>query len=323
MLSSCLVLSSPYLPPSLIVNGHNLCPPCLSLFPDCLHLLLPCPPSSLVYISWAVTPLFCHSWQISNPPVWSNVPRWFLLPWKCPCFCRATFFALSPCCISRLFGFSFPVQLLIVSSVDLCLSFYHVPCVPFLCCTRRSNKSHLKSCLPHRSAFRLWFCLPCGALTLTDKDFMDFWCLIFGLCSWHVPSGGLHPLLTPPPPSCDWIVSVPWEWVGWMDGLMDGLIFSSGLGSKFIYGSQRTNSYRQVVKNWINNFECCCLFISTWNKRNGRMWRQKKKDIWCWDQSWNKEFLLAVVTFEKLHKVKHEELRKEDGEDINVSTVTV
>lgn len=48
----------------------------------------------------------------------------------------------------------------------------------------------------------------------------------------------------------------------------------------------------------------------------------KKKDIWCWGQSWNKEFLLAAVSFKKLHKVKHEELERVDGEDMNVSTVT-
>lgn len=178
-LSACLV-ASPHVPLSLTVNGQHLCPPWVApsslIAFTCSSSPVPCP-SSLVYLSCAVTPLFCHIWCPIESPVLPSASL------QVSMFRPRYFFCLLPCWVSRLFGFSFPVQLLIVSSVDSCLSFlnYHIPRAPFLCCTQWSNKSRLKSLLPRQSAFGFLFCLPCGTLTLTNKNFgVDFFHVSLG-----------------------------------------------------------------------------------------------------------------------------------------------
>lgn len=148
-----------------------------SLFPDCFHLLfLTCAVSLLP----GVSKLCCHSAVLS----YLMSDRISRVAFCFPVHVSALllFPPFLPCCAFRLFGFSFPVQLLIVSSVDLCLSFlnYHIPPAPILCCTHWSNKSRLKSLLPRQSAFGFLFCLPCGTLTLTNTFFGGIFHVSFG-----------------------------------------------------------------------------------------------------------------------------------------------
>lgn len=140
-----------------------------------------------------------------------------------------------------------------MSSVDFCLSFvnYHIPRALFLSSTQWSNKSRLKSCLPRQSAFELLFCLPCGTLTLTDKDFFfDFSCLI-GLVTW---------LGCVPPP--DLVTSA----VGKGEKRMDGWMMDRRTALNSTPGEAQgfcpQNKFLQAV-----------LYVT---KRKGSMWSEKR-----------------------------------------------
>lgn len=90
-------------PMSLTVNGQHLCPPgatpsSLIAF-TCSSSAVPCP-SSLVFLSCAVTPLFCHIWcPIKSPRVPSASLK------VAPCFSPATFSPYPPVVRPDCLGF--------------------------------------------------------------------------------------------------------------------------------------------------------------------------------------------------------------------------
>lgn len=127
---------APFCPWLLLVNTSVL----LQSLP--LSWLLSLAPPHLYRVPppWCIEAVLSLHCFVTSDVRW-NPPCCLLLPWQCPCFSPATFSASSPCCVSLLFFSLFPVQFLILSSVDLCLSFAsHSPCTVLVLQERRSGQ---------------------------------------------------------------------------------------------------------------------------------------------------------------------------------------